>query len=133
VTDGQRIDKWLWFARVTKTRTLAQKLATSGRVRVNRERNGSAARPVKAGDTLTIAMEGGVRILRVVSPGVRRGPAPEARLLYEDLSPPPPLRQSREPPPIEREAGSGRPTKRDRRAIDAFRSGADDEFAGGGD
>ena len=133
MSDGQRIDKWLWFARVTKTRTLAQKLAVSGRVRVNRERNNSAARPVKAGDTLTIAMEAGVRVLRIVSPGARRGPAAEARLLYEDLSPPPPLRQPREPPPIGREAGSGRPTKRDRRAIDAFRSGADDEFAGDGD
>lgn len=130
MSDGQRIDKWLWFARVTKTRTLAQKLAVSGRVRVNRERNDSASRPVKAGDTLTIAMEAGVRILRVVSPGTRRGPAPEARLLYEDLSPPP---APRKPPPIGREAGSGRPTKRDRRAIDAFRRGADDKFAGGGD
>jgi ribosome-associated heat shock protein Hsp15 len=130
VSDGQRIDKWLWFARVTKTRTLAQKLAVSGRVRVNRERNDSASRPVKAGDTLTIVMEAGVRILRVVSPGVRRGPAPEARLLYEDLSPPPAPRKA---PPIGREAGSGRPTKRDRRAIDAFRRGADDDFPGGGD
>jgi ribosome-associated heat shock protein Hsp15 len=133
VSDGQRIDKWLWFARVTKTRTLAQKLAISGRVRVNRERNDSASRSVKAGDTLTIAMEAGVRILRVVSPGARRGPAAEARLLYEDLSPPLPLRQRRELPPIEREAGSGRPTKRDRRAMDTFRKGADDDFADGAD
>jgi ribosome-associated heat shock protein Hsp15 len=133
VSDGQRIDKWLWFARVTKTRTLAQKLAISGRVRVNRERNGSASRPVKAGDTLTIATEAGVRILRVVAPGARRGPAAEARLLYEDLSPPPPLRQSREPPPMERPAGSGRPTKRDRRALDTLRQSADDDFADDGD
>ena len=133
MSDGQRIDKWLWFARVTKTRTLAQKLALSGRVRVNRERNDSASRPVKAGDTLTIVMEAGVRILRVVAPGTRRGPAAEARLLYEDLSPPPPPRRPREPAPIEREAGTGRPTKRDRRAIDAFQRVADDDFPGGGD
>lgn len=111
---GQRIDKWLWFARVVKTRTLAQKLAVSGRVRVNREKNDSASRPVKAGDTLTIALDAGVRVLRVLLPGTRRGPPAEARLLYDDLSPPPLPRQ---PPQGVRERGAGRPTKRDRRDI----------------
>ncbi len=117
-SDGrQRIDKWLWFARVTKSRTLAQKLAVSGRVRVNRERNQSASRPVQPGDILTIALESGVRVLKVVAPGSRRGPPAEAHLLYEDLSPPP---EPATPSAVDRPAGGSRPTKRDRRAIDAL-------------
>ena len=86
--DRLRIDKWLWFARLAKTRTAAQKLAISGRVRVNREKNQSTAHQVKVGDTLTIAFDTVVRVLRITKLGTRRGPAPEARLLYEDLSPP---------------------------------------------
>jgi ribosome-associated heat shock protein Hsp15 len=121
-SDGrQRIDKWLWFARMAKSRTLAQKLAVSGRVRVNRERNQSASRPVQPGDILTIALDSGVRVLKVVAAGSRRGPAAEARLLYEDLSPPPVFA----PPSVaDRSSGEGRPTKRDRRAIDALKRSA---------
>ena len=119
----QRIDKWLWFARFAKTRTMAQKLAISGMVRINREKNVSASQPVKAGDVLTIAFESGVRILKVIEPGERRGPATEARLLYEDLTPPPASASA--PASGFRERG-GRPTKRDRRAIDAFRADRDD-------
>jgi ribosome-associated heat shock protein Hsp15 len=117
MTDGtrQRIDKWLWFARVVKTRTLAQKLVLSGAVRVNREKCDSVSHLLKQGDVLTIAMERSVRVLRVTAPGLRRGPAEEARTLYEDLSPPPdPAR------PVA--AGGPRPTKRDRRAVDFLRS-----------
>src|SRR5690606_23820911 len=88
-TDRQRIDKYLWHARLAKTRGAAQKLAVSGRVRVNRERNESASRPVRPGDVLTVALDAGIRVLRIVALGSRRGPASEARLLYEDLSPPP--------------------------------------------
>ena len=124
--DRQRIDKWLWFARLTRSRTLAQKLATSGQVRINRERNQSASQPVKIGDTLTIALGARVRVLRVVTIGVRRGPAAEARLLYDDLSPPEtPRQQAAEV----RDLGSGRPTKRDRRALDAFRRDAGEDFS----
>jgi ribosome-associated heat shock protein Hsp15 len=126
--DGrQRIDKWLWFARLAKTRTAAQKLAVSGRVRVNREKNESASRALKPGDVLTITLDAGVRILKVAAPGERRGPAPEARLLYEDLTPP-------APPEAEPAARGGpRPTKRDRRTLDAFRGSGgpgDDDFPG---
>ncbi len=127
--DRQRIDKWLWFARVVRTRTLAQKLAASGRVRVNRDRNEQASRPVRAGDVLTIATEAGVRILKVVAPGSRRGPPAEARLLYEDLSPP--ARPEAAPAAAAaaaREPGAGRPTKRDRRAIDGLRAAAGEDF-----
>ncbi len=84
----QRIDKWLWYARVTKTRTLAQKLAVSGHIRINREKIVNAARPVRIGDTLTIATAAGIRVLRVVATGERRGPAAEARTLYEELTAP---------------------------------------------
>ena len=59
-------------------------------MRVNREKNDSASRSVKVGDVLTVALDSGVRVLRIAASGERRGPAAEARLLYEDLSPPPP-------------------------------------------
>ena len=128
--DRQRIDKWLWFARIAKSRTLAQKLVISGQVRINRERNVSASQPVKIGDTLTIALESGVRVLRIVAAGTRRGPAEEARRLFEDLSPPPALKASA----FEvRTDGTGRPTKRDRRAMTALKRGNGDEFAEGED
>lgn len=110
-----RIDKWLWFARLAKTRTLAQKLATSGRVRVNREKNDNAARPVKVGDVLTIALDSGVRVLRISAMADRRGPAAEARLLYQDLAPPVPAGS------LVKMAGNGRPTKRARRKLDGLR------------
>lgn len=121
----QRIDKWLWFARIAKSRTLAQKLAISGRVRINRERNDSASQPVKVGDTLTIGLESGVRVLRILATGSRRGPAAEARLLFEDVSPPAPPASTET-----RDPGTGRPTKRDRRAISAFKRGLGDDFSG---
>ncbi len=122
-TGRQRIDKWLWYTRLVKSRTLAQKLAVSGDVRVNRERNDSASRALKIGDTLTIAIGNGVRILRVAALGTRRGPAAEARTLYVDLTPPAAERAT--PPP-----GAGaRPTKRDRRAIVALKRRADEEFS----
>lgn len=125
--ERQRIDKWLWFARFAKTRTLAQKLAVSGRVRVNRAKNDSASRIVKIGDTLTIAGEASVRVLRIVAPGVRRGAPAEARQLYEDLSPPPTHPAPKEATAGNRPEGSGRPTKRDRRAIDSFRRDAGED------
>nr|WP_282449458.1 RNA-binding S4 domain-containing protein [Roseibium sp. CAU 1639] len=118
-----RIDKWLWYARVTKSRSLAQKLATSGHVRVNKDKIASASKTIKAGDVLTVALERRVLVLKVLALGTRRGPFEEARKLYEDLSPPPPPKQDAPPPPPgQREAGAGRPTKRDRRKMDAFRS-----------
>jgi ribosome-associated heat shock protein Hsp15 len=123
----QRIDKWLWFARLARTRTLAQKLAVSGKVRVNREKNDSASRTVGAGDILTIVVGSAVRVLRVVSPGVRRGPPSEARVLYDDLAPP---GGAPEPTGSQPQAG-GRPTKRDRRALVALKRGADDSVASG--
>jgi ribosome-associated heat shock protein Hsp15 len=84
----QRIDKWLWFARIIKTRSLAAALVSHGKVRVNRHKIAKPSHPVSPGDVLTIALRGGVRVLKVLDPGTRRGPAAQARLLYEDLAAP---------------------------------------------
>lgn len=138
----QRLDKWLWFARIVKSRSLAQKLVNGGHVRVNRDKAQAPAKAIRHGDVLTIAVANRILVLKVVAPGTRRGPAPEARLLYEDLAPSPdPASLSADgddpeeatgtpgaataapagrdgPAPGRRERGSGRPTKRQRRQID---------------
>ncbi len=82
----QRLDKWLWFTRVVKTRSLAAKLIEEGHVRVNSVRIEQSSKSVKPGDVVTVALEHDVRVMRVVSAGERRGPAQEARSLYVDLS-----------------------------------------------
>ncbi len=87
MADKQRLDKWLWFARVVKTRTLAAKLVLDGHVRVNAQRTEMPAKPVGPGDVLTIALETRVAVLRIVGIAARRGPSSEARLLFEDLNP----------------------------------------------
>jgi len=115
----QRIDKWLFFARVVKSRSLAAKLAQGGRVRVNRNKIDQASYQIKAGDVLTITLDRRILIYRVLETGERRGPASEARLLYEDLTPPEPTIPVNAPAPA-RDRGAGRPTKRDRRALDAL-------------
>jgi len=119
----QRVDRWLFFARVVKSRTLAAKLAQSGRVRINRDKTDQSADAVKPGDVLTITLDRRVLVYKVVACGTRRGPAEEARALYEDLSPPPAERDEALPDAIAplREAGSGRPTKKQRRATDRLR------------
>jgi ribosome-associated heat shock protein Hsp15 len=86
--DRQRIDKWLYFARVVKTRGLAAQLVTSGHARVNGDKKRTASTAVRPGDVLTVVMPRKVLVLKVLDCGTRRGPASEARLLYEDLSPP---------------------------------------------
>jgi ribosome-associated heat shock protein Hsp15 len=85
--ERQRIDKWLWFARFARTRTLAQKLVTDGRVRINKRKIDNAAAQIAVGDVLTIAAGGSVRVIRVTAFAERRGGPPEAQLLYLDLSP----------------------------------------------
>jgi len=83
----QRIDKWLFFARVVKSRSLAAKLVQAEAVRVNREKVDQASHPLKVGDVLTITLPRRVLVYRVLATGTRRGPSEEARTLYEDLSP----------------------------------------------
>jgi ribosome-associated heat shock protein Hsp15 len=84
--DRQRLDKWLWFARFAKSRTLAAKLIVSGFVRINGQRTDNAAKTVAVGDVVTIALSRTTLVVRVEGLGLRRGPAPEARQLYVDLN-----------------------------------------------
>lgn len=78
----QRLDKWLWYARIVKTRSSAAKLVAAGHVRVNGVRVTQAARLVQAGDVLTIALAHTTLVLEIAAAGTRRGPAEEARQLY---------------------------------------------------
>lgn len=122
---GLRIDKWLWQARFCKSRALASKLCAAGRVRVSGTVIQKAHHMVRIGDVLTFPQGPHIRVVRIVALGTRRGPAAEARLLYEDLSPIP-LRPAAGAPAAataERPPGSGRPTKAARRAIDRLRGG----------
>ena len=120
--DRQRIDKWLWHARVVRTRTAAAALAESGHVRLNSQRIDAASRTVRAGDVVTIALDRTVRVLKVAGFAERRGSAEDTRGIYEDLTPAPaPAEPVSEPAPVaEREPGAGRPTKRERRAMGRF-------------
>jgi ribosome-associated heat shock protein Hsp15 len=83
--DAQRVDKWLWHARIVKTRTLAQKLVTAGHVRINRRKVDQAGHAVKIGDVLTIRRERDVLVYRIEAISDQRGPYAEARKLYTDL------------------------------------------------
>jgi ribosome-associated heat shock protein Hsp15 len=129
VSSSQRLDKWLWFARAAKSRTLAATAVTDGKVRVNGVKAEKPSHPLKVGDVITSRLQKNIRVLKVLDLGERRGPAVEAQRLYEDLTP-------RAAPALPREGnltadpsawaerapGSGRPTKRDRRRIDEFNS-----------
>ena len=110
----QRIDKWLFFARVVKSRSLAAKLVQAGRVRVNRDKAEQASHSVRIGDVLTIMLDRRVLVYRVLDCGTRRGPAEAARALYEDISPAPASRDrslAEEIVPL-RNVSSERPTRK---------------------
>jgi ribosome-associated heat shock protein Hsp15 len=118
-----RLDKWLWHARFARTRSLAAKLVSEARFRINGNPTEKAHHAVRPGDVLTFPLGRHIRVIKVLALGTRRGPAPEARTLYEDLEPP----QSnpsvpKEPPVAVREDGAGRPTKRERRQTDRLQS-----------
>ena len=86
-SQAQRLDRWLWFARITKTRSLAASLCERGKVRLQRgnaqpKRVDRAHQPVLPGDLLSLVVHGRALALEVLAPGTRRGPASEARLLY---------------------------------------------------
>jgi ribosome-associated heat shock protein Hsp15 len=114
----QRLDRFLFFSRAVKSRTLAQKLIETGAVRINSERTTASDARVGAGDVLTMTIHAKLLVWRIRDPGTRRGPATEAASLYEDLSPPPVPRAERAPAFVSREAGGGRPTKKQRRDTD---------------
>jgi ribosome-associated heat shock protein Hsp15 len=85
VPSSIRLDKWLWHARLCKTRSIAARLVAEGKVRVNATRVSKPATQVRIGDGISFARDGRIHVLRILSLGERRGPAPEARLLYADL------------------------------------------------
>lgn len=141
---SQRLDKWLWFARLAKTRTQAASLVSDGRIRVNRERVDKPGMTVKAGDVVTASVHRNIRVLKVVGFVERRGPAAEASLIFEELTPDAVRTKAHgtgstgstpDKPSgatrvgdlmqagahAERLPGAGRPTKRDRREIDRLK------------
>lgn len=118
----QRLDKWLWFVRVIKSRTQAAGLVTEGKVRVNKVRVEKPSQTLRPGDVVTVSVRGHVRVLRMLAAGSRRGPPAEARTLFEDLTPPStPQPGSLRPAGGERAPGEGRPTKKERRQLDRLR------------
>ena len=119
-----RLDKWIWQARFVKSRSLAAGLVTSGHVRVNGQRAGKPSHQVQPGEVLTFPQGDRIRVVRILSPALRRGPATEAQTLYEDMSPPP---EQKEIPQAARIEGNSRPTKRDRRKLDLYRRGMGDD------
>lgn len=120
-----RVDSWLWAIRVYKTRSAATAACRAGHVRVGGDK-AKAAQIVRPGDELRVRIAGFDRILVVKKPIAKRVGAPVAALAYDDLTPPPPPRESVAFVPV-RDRGAGRPTKRERRDIDRLR-GRDDDF-----
>lgn len=119
--ESLRVDKWLWHARFFKSRTLAAKFVTSGKARLNGSQISKAHVLVRPNDVLTFPLGPHIRVIKILGLGVRRGPAPEAQALYEDLDPPQPRVKTEAPVQVaEREKGSGRPTKKERREIDRW-------------
>lgn len=136
---GQRLDKWLWFSRLVKTRSLASRLIASGKVRINKVKTVKPAQTIREGDVLTTSFHKTIKVIKVVKLGQRRGPAQEAQELYEDITPQDTEAASAKSqltnrsqkaqqeiqrvvpaPAPKREKGMGRPTKRDRRKIEEF-------------
>lgn len=125
---SQRLDKWLWCARFFKSRSLAAKFCDEGRIRVSGQVTNKAHYSVRPGDVLTFPLGPHIRVIKILSLAERRGPAPEARLLYQDLACPVSLDSKPPNPDIgRRDAGAGRPTKADRRALDRLRYEPDDD------
>ena len=119
-----RLDKWLWYARFFKSRSLATQFCLAGKLRIDGVIVKKAHHPVRSGQVLTFVRGRQVRVIKVLALGARRGPAPEAQALYDDMSPPMPPRNdttSGAAKPMAREPGTGRPTKRERRALDKLR------------
>ena len=86
MADGLRLDKFLWFARIVKTRALAQDMAENGRIRIAGRLIDRAHAPVRTGDVLSFAQRGAVRVIRIEALLARRGPPAEARSLYSELT-----------------------------------------------
>lgn len=126
--DTIRLDKWLWQARFVKSRSLAKALVQGRKVRVSGAPVSKASRSIQPGDILTFPFSDGIMICRVLALGTRRGPAPEAQMLYETLEDPREKSLSStgkaqlgdQLAPAQRERGSGRPTKKQRRDMEKW-------------
>ena len=119
---GLRVDKWLWYARFFKSRTLAVKLCVGRRLRVYGETGIKPHHLIKVGDVLTFPKGPHIRVIKIIALATRRGPAPEAQALYEDLEPPVTQKEKSSSQVASREPGAGRPTKADRRAIERLKN-----------
>lgn len=117
----QRIDKWLFFTRIAKSRTLAQGWIEAGHVRVNGEKVRRPSADIRVGDRLEVQTAERDIVAIVLLPGEHRGPYEEARRLYEDISPPR-EKLTRFEQAI-RDPGAGRPVKKQRREMDRLKSG----------
>ena len=118
-----RADKWLWYARFFKTRSLASKMCNAGQLRIGGTVVPKAHGKLKVGDVLTFPQGQHIRVVQVLALATRRGPAAEARALYDDLKPP--EAANRLPPATQaaRSRGAGRPTKKQRRDLERLIEG----------
>ncbi|SDF48759.1 heat shock protein Hsp15 [Limimonas halophila] len=118
-----RLDKWLWFTRFFKSRSIAGQVCKAGKVRVSGTKVTKPSHALRVGDVLTFPAGNQLHVVRVLALGERRGPATEARTLFEQveepqrLAPPPDAK----PPGARRPKGAGRPTKRERRQMDQLK------------
>lgn len=122
-----RIDKWLWAVRVFKTRSLATDACRNGRVTIAGQPV-KPSREVRIGETIVVQKDEMTRTFKVLGLLEQRVGAPLAKQYVEDLTPPSEFEKKREPnylPPMHRPKGAGRPTKKDRRALDSFSDGND--------
>jgi ribosome-associated heat shock protein Hsp15 len=124
VTDEQtaRVDQWLWSVRVYRTRSAATEACRGGHVKVNGS-PAKAATSLRTGDVVSVRFPGRERVLEVVQLIKRRVGAPIAAQCFVDQSPPVTTTRNSVGEIFERERGSGRPTKQDRRAMDRLRRG----------
>lgn len=116
-----RLDKWLWQARFFKSRSIAATVCKARKVRINGQHAAKASQTVGIGDILTFPQANRIRVIEIIALGTRRGPATEAILLYNDITPPEErseVTSAAETASPTRERGQGRPTKADRRALD---------------
>lgn len=126
---SQRIDKWLWHARLFKTRSLTQKQIATGKIRVNREKISSPSRKIVVGNVLTITREREIKIIEITGFADKRGPYSEAQLLYNDLTPPKLEKQIKEQTKesMSRIESDGRPTKHQRKQIMALKRNSSEQ------
>ena len=125
-----RLDKWLWYARFFKTRSAATKAISGGRFRLNGMAMNKPHRRALCGQVLTFIQGDRIRVIKIMAFGGRRGPATEASLLYEDLTPardaPQKTKRPKQPEFEARSKGTGRPTKLQRRATDRLKATIND-------